>query len=491
MRLFNIKFLFCLLAIVAFQACTEDFEDINTNPNEPTADKANPSLILPKILYEVGDEVTSDLSWGFGNIVAQLVATNNFTSVDLYDWGSRSGSWDLFYRNARDAQNLFNLGETRGNDNLKAVALVLKSYIFTQLTEMYGEIPYSQALSGKAEEPVLEPSYDTQADIYKGILADYATANDLFGTTGTITGDILFGGSVEKWQKLCNSLRLRTIMRLENKWSEMGMSANDLRAIYENELIMESNDDNGTLPYLATSPNQWPLQTSRVGSFDEKRMSQRVETTLKDINDPRLSILFRPIDNQDSTGVFRGIPNGLSEDNAINFNGGPTNQSRLGNRFRDTDIPANVNVDMTFMQYNEVMFILAEAAEKGYINGNAEQFYRNGIEATMEYYGAIADAAYFNQNGVNYKAATDQAQRLNLIGTQKWLGLIMVGMEAWFDYRRTGIPNLEPGPDARFNEVPFRLEYPGDEQTLNEANYNTAVNRQGEDEITTRPWLLQ
>ena len=113
------------------QACTAGFEELNTNPNQPTVDKANPDLILPKVISEVGNELTAGIAWGFGNVVSQAVATNNFTSVDIYAWGTYSGTWNSMYRNARDAQNLIIIAEERGNDNLKAVALVLKSYIFS------------------------------------------------------------------------------------------------------------------------------------------------------------------------------------------------------------------------------------------------------------------------------------------------------------------------------------------------------------------------
>lgn len=92
---------------------------------------------------------------------------------------------------------------------------------------------------------------------------------------------------------------------------------------------------------------------------------------------------------------------------------------------------------------------------------------------------------------MNYQTATTQAEKLNLIGTQKWLGLFMVGIEAWYDFRRTGIPALAPGADALFNEVPVRIQYPDNEQVLNGTNYGSAVSRQGADEILTKPWLLQ
>lgn len=493
MKSLNIKALFVLLGILVMQACTEGFEEINTNPNQPTVDKANPDLILPKIISEVGNELTAGIAWGFGNVVSQAVATNNFTSVDIYAWGTYGGTWNSMYRNARDAQNLIIIAEERGNDNLKAVALVMKSYIFSFLTDMWGDVPYSQALNGKGVngDPVFEPVYDSQADIYKGILADYELANSLFGGTGSVGGDIMFGGDVTKWRKLCNALRIRTIMRLENKWGELGLNASSLQQIVDNQPLMESNADNGVLGYLPTSPNQWPRQTGRVGGFDEKRMSQRIEGVLRSTNDPRLFVMFRPVDNQDSLGVYRGIPNGLSEDNAINFNGGPKNQSRLGLRYRDTDDPSNVDVDMTYMQYNELMFILAEAAVKGYISGDAEAYYLNGLHATLDYFKVAPEASFFAQPAIDLKSAGTTEGQLEIIGTQKWLGLFMVGAEAWFDFRRTGLPRLTPGENAIFNEVPVRIQYPSDEQVLNAANYDAVISRQGPDEILTKPWLLQ
>ena len=218
-----------------------------------------------------------------------------------------------------------------------------------------------------------------------------------------------------------------------------------------------------------------------MGSFDEKRMSQRIETVLKDLNDPRMNILFREVDNP-SSNEFVGVPNGLSEDEASNFNGGANNQSRLGTRFREE--PAAV--EMMMMHYSELMFIVAEAVEKGYITGNTADFYNAGVEANMNYLG-IEDAS-------GYLANPDVAlttEPLKRIGLQKWLSLFMVGNEAWFDYRRTGQPELTPGPSASLTELPSRIQYPGSEQVLNESNYNAAVASQGVDEITTKMWLLQ
>ena len=483
-----LKYIVLTLVLSGLTAC--QFDDINLNPNAPSIDKANPALILPKIQYEVGNNMTAGLGWGLGNIVMQLAATNNFTGNDIYAWGTYEGTWNMMYRNLRDAQNLQQIGEQRGNENLQAAALVLKSWMFSILTEMYGNIPYTQALDGKAESAVFKPVYDDQATIYRGILADYETALSLFNENDDIEGDIMYGGDPVQWEKLANSLRFRTIMRLENKWDELGINgAQLLQGIVDSGIWMGAIEDGGKVDYLPTGVNRWPLHVARVGSFDEKRMSITAETALKAIDDPRLAILYRPVDNPDSAGIFKGVSNGLSEDNASNFNGGAKNQSRLGTMFRESPDA----VDMVVMHYPEFLFLLAEAAEKGYISGGSDQaetFYLEGIAATMEIYGATPTADYYTQEGVEYNLNANES-KLELIGKQKWLSLFTVGLEAWFDWRRTGLPAIQPGPDAILSSVPVRIQYPDNEKALNLDNYNSAVSAQGPDEINTEMWLLQ
>ncbi|WP_116107225.1 SusD/RagB family nutrient-binding outer membrane lipoprotein [Lewinella sp. IMCC34191] len=468
------------LAVMLF-ACG-DLEEFNENPNAPSIDQASPDLILPKILYEVGDELTSSLAWGTGNTLAQLVASNNFTGTDRYLLGSYGGTWNLLYRNARDAQNVIALGERLNNPNYQAAGLLLRGFCMQFLTEMYGDVPFTEALGGKTEGN-FQPAYTPQRDIYVQLLADYERAADLFDPTVGLNGDILHDGDIPRWIEFANALRLRTIMRLEDKWDEVGLSAADLQSFVTEANHMDELEDSALLPYLPVGANRWPQHTGRVGGFDEKRMSVTIEGVLEELNDPRLGILFRPVDNPDSD-EYVGVPNGLSEDAASNYNGGALNQSRLGTRFREEPDA----VDMVFIHYPEVQFLLAEAAEKGYIEGDAEAFYLEGIRSTMTYYGTEATDEYLSQEGVAY--TDDRDENLRLIARQKWLSLFMVGLEAWFDYRRTGLPELTPGPDATLDRIPLRIQYPDEEQVLNTTNYQAAVARQGADMIGMPTWLL-
>jgi hypothetical protein len=153
------------------------------------------------------------------------------------------------------------------------------------------------------------------------------------------------------------------------------------------------------------------------------------------------------------------------------------------------------------MSYAELQFILAEAHERGFITtGSAEVYYKNGIEASMSYYKEryetvnlpqiaeklIVTEAYFAQAEVAYTGT--QTQKLEKIGTQKWLSLFFTGLEGWYDWRRTGFPQITPGPAAFINTVPVRYMYPSSLQALNGENYQIAIQRQGPDAITTRVW---
>lgn len=479
MKISNTKFILFIVLMALAHSCTNDFEEINTNPNFPAVEDANPGLILPKILFEVGNEVTADLGWNMGNIIAQLVATNNFTGTDRYLLSTKGDTWDLFYRNMRDANNMIALGKNINSGAYEGAGTILRAYILANLTDTWGMVPYTEALAGKEDQ--FTPKYDDQETLYKIVLNDLAAAPEMLAKGGLISGDIMFGGDLEKWTRFANSLRLRYLMRLENKWGEMGIDgASMIQQIVDSGMIFQGNSDNAAVNYLEAT-NRWPLNTARVGSFDEKRMSQTIENVLKGNNDPRMQVLFREIDNIDSN-EFVGVPNGLSEDAASNFNGGANNQSRLGIRFREE--PASV--EMVYMHYSELMFILAEAAQKGYISGSANDYYESGIIANMSYLGITDTEAFLVRSGVQLVG-----DELNKIATQKWISLFMVGNEAWYDFRRTGLPALVPGPNAVLSELPVRLQYPGDEQVLNGNSYDAAISAQGADEINTTIWLLK
>ncbi|MFN7118031.1 MAG: SusD/RagB family nutrient-binding outer membrane lipoprotein [Saprospiraceae bacterium] len=483
---FKLMLVLAVLAIVP--ACTEEFEEINTNPNSPVS--VNSALLLPQIQRDMINAVIGE-AWGIGNIVIQHTAKNQFVNEDRYLWGEINSIWNNVYDNMRDVNNIILQSETLGQNNYKGIALVMKSWMFSLATDCYGDVPYTEAARGK--EGFIYPKYDTQESIYNGILADLKTANEILGSTGEVVqGDVIYNGDITKWRKLANSLRVRALMRISKK---RDVSA-DLKAIVGDSKnpLFASNGDNAVYNYLANSPDQFPNHTNRIGSFNEFRASKTLLDKLQALKDPRLPIFFRPTPDTEGkpNPVYAGLPNGLNDVDALQFNGGPQFQSRVSEIYFEQAVSAKglsiaKGVIMTFAELN---FLLAEAAEKGLITGDAAKFYQDGVKASMEFYGLTADATYLNQADVAYTGTTQE--KLVKIGTQKWIAFFYQGLEAWFDWRRTGIPTIIPGPsNQNNNQVPVRFRYPIVEQGLNGENRKAAVDRQGADDLNTKMWYLK
>ena len=490
-----------LLAFLLVTACTEDFDERNSNPNQP--ETVTSDLLLSNIIYEAVREMDG-MAWGEGNVIAQYVAKIQFTGRDRYDWGPEDDPWFEFYDLLRDVENIQDIEET--DNSYVAISLIMKSWMYQILTDLYGDIPYSEATQGKTASN-FTPVFDRQEAVYAGILADLERANTILNTNPTpVSGDVLFDGDLVRWQKLANSLRLRVLLRQSNqKGPSAAMSAilND-----PNAPVFTGNDDQAVFDYLESAPNQQPLYTTRSGSFDEYRLSKLMENTLKSLNDNRLHVYAQPTTSSEAGLVgeesdYQGVPNGLADESALIFNGGSNFVSRVGLLYAclvcNDDASPTARQGMV-MTYAELQFILAEAAERGFIQGSAEEYYLNGIQASYDYFversalisPEISEAAqpaegYFTQEAVAYTGSTEE--KLAKIGTQKWLALFFNGTEAWANWRRTGYPTgIQPGAGALIDQVPVRFMYPGEAQALNGENYRAALSAQGPDNITTPVW---
>ncbi|MFC5190133.1 SusD/RagB family nutrient-binding outer membrane lipoprotein [Algoriphagus aquatilis] len=500
-----------LALVLSVSSCDQDFEKINVNPNSP--EKVSSALLLPNILRSTTNEIAGN-SWGYGNIVMQYTAKIQFTNEDRYNWGPQGSPYGSFYNALRDINNIIQISGEAKQQNYVGIAKVMRAHLFAYMSDAYGEIPYTEALQAKAG--VNYPKFDSQEVIYAGVLKELEEANALLGTTAErVDGDILFNGNVTRWKKFANSLRLRILMRLSDRVNP----SQAMQAIVSNPAqspIFASTSEEAVLQYLQDVPNQHPLYTTRSGSYDEVRLSEKMENTLKDLNDPRLFAYAQPTTNS-AAGVvgpvtaYEGVPNGLGDEEALKYapsgdpsKGGSNFLSRVGLLWACQACTSQANpigYQAILMSYAEVQFILAEARERGFITtGSAEEYYKNGVKASVDYYRArytvinlptiasrlVVDDTYFAQPKVAYTGTTQE--KLAKIGTQKWLALFFSGMEAWHDWKRTGYPDIKPGPAAFIATVPVRFMYPGSVQSLNGDNYKAAIARQGADAITTRVW---
>jgi len=471
------KILSVFAALIGITACG-DLTSINQNPNGPV--DVPPPSILGNVLQVIVGNVNgvNSLNIRGGGLWVQYYSEIQYRDEDKYIVRSgTSGGWNLYNSALEDLQRMIVKGQASNTANWTAVGRILKSYTFSVMTNAMGDLPYSQALKG---DTVLAPAYDTQQQIYDGLLADLATANTEINPAGIgfATGDLMYGGDMTKWRKFANSLRLRLAIHLSNV--DPTKAATEAAAAVAAG-VFTANTDNATLRFLASSPNRNPIYNDARGR-DDYGLSKTYVDSLTSWADPRLPVFAQL--NKDTivaNRTYPGLPNGLNDGEGASL----FYISRIGAFWRETP-----NAPMDLLTYSEVLFLEAEAAERGWIPGGsaaAATFYTNAITASMQQYGVAAPAitTYLGQAKVGYDAAgATLAGHLRQIAYQKWVSLYMQGMESWTEVRRTGIPSLIPGPRAAFGagiagRIPERLPYDDNEAVLNKANLDAAVAAQG------------
>ncbi|QJW91118.1 SusD/RagB family nutrient-binding outer membrane lipoprotein [Spirosoma taeanense] len=457
--------------LLGASACTGDFTEINTNPNAPTV--ATADLFLPH-----GIQSAVDAYWGgslgmdVGDLISQYWARIQYTDIDQYTIGSDvygTASWQVFYIESQaDFQRIYKLGADANNPNYQAVAVIMRSWVFSLLTDIYGDIPYSQAIQGL--EGTLQPKYDAQKDVYAGLVAELKAANDMIvlnDNSKAIAGDILFNNDLAKWKKFANSLSLRILNRMLGKADapiDVKAEINRILSDPTKYPVLASNADNVQLNYLDATNNNNPINQNRK-TRDDHRVSATLVNKLKALNDPRLAVYANtPADG----GDYKGVPNGLSNADANAL--GLSKTSKVGSYFVAATAPGVI------MSYAELLFIKAEFAYKGITSaGDVATNYTNGITASFSQYKLTAPPAYLTANAL--KSGADAYPQ---IMEQKWIALFGQGLEAWTEYRRTGLPALSPSViNTNGGVIPTRLPYPGSEESLNYKNFSEALTRQG------------
>lgn len=542
--------------ILPLSSC-KDFDEMNVSPNN--VEDVSSNFVLTYVLTETS-KAYHRLGREAENISGAMQYTQRGTDfnslrVNSYDW--QPESWSHYYNLLRNIEIINKKAIEEEHPFFEGVSLVMKSFIFGLVTDLYGDCPYSESL--QANEEIFFPKYDDQKDIYKGILEDLKKASTLLaGVDMSVTpiaesADVIYGGDPAKWRQFANSLRLRYCMRLVNKSSEMEALGINIISEFNDasSFVFASNADNSIMNFLGiTAGNSapgGPLSTANPG-FGDKPCETIVEK-LKSLNDPRLHRWVFPVihkwdadiqsdtvvtfsnifgQSQDisifpttpeneatvNTALFVGLPPGLAGSDALIYNRGGDNNdyssekspyiSNLSDIYRE-DI--NDFVKVRLMTYSEVEFILAEAALMGGFNvsGSADEHYKKAIEASFDDY-KVDDAtegfdfdSYYANPDVSLGSASNQLER---IIEQKWISHWM-GIESWFDWRRTGYPDLETGPVALYGDkLPLRFRYPSpnlDPQYLD--IYNAAVEKleitpnvptgQSKDHTYSKIWLLQ
>lgn len=474
-----------LLAATFFcaSACTGDFDEINTTPNNPINGTAE--LLLPH-----GIQSAVDIYWGgslgmdIGDGFAQHWARIQYTDIDQYTVSSDvyTAAWQGLYIEAlADYNRIEKLSVESGNTNYQAVAKIMRCWVFSLLTDVYGDIPYTDALQGV--DAKFLPKYDSQKDIYASLIAELKVAGESINTANTsnpVTGDILLNGDMTKWKKFANSLSLRILSRMIDKTDAPIDVKSEISRILNDAVkypLLASVSDNIQLNYLSDLNNQNPVMVNRK-TRDDHRVSATLVNRLTALNDARLPIYAN---KPKLKSVYVGVPNGLSSSEAAKL--GLDSTSRVGDFFVAATAPGVI------MSYAELLFLKSEFAYKGITAaGSASANYENAITASFAQYKLPAPTAYLAANAL--KAGEDGYKQ---IMEQKWIALFGQGLEAWTEYRRTGIPDLKPPVrNTNQNVIPTRLPYPGSEESLNFANFDAALKKQGgKNDMKLKLWFAK
>jgi len=476
-----------IVLIIALTSC-DDFEELNINPNEPT--KVSSGVLFTSAI-RTSVQTTSNEAFLLSNNIAQLTAKTLRAEVDFYGWNAFPTVWEGLYESLTDLSSLISIAREENNDKMIGAAMVFESWIFSELTNAYGDIPYSDAIKG--EESVFTPKYDTQASIYQDLLDKLDLAISMLKGSGTISGDILYNGDASKWIKFANGLKLRLLMYASNKIDV----STSFKLVVDQGVLFESNEDQAVLNFLNSFPNQFPTIPLKQGDFDAVAISKSALDLMELYHDPRLSRYARPDNLNFEAPEFTGVANGV---------GGQTG-SRLGLSY--FDYPGHVTAseiginyaDGIIMSYAEVEFLIAEAIAKGWLSGDLESHYKKGIQASHEYYqvnytpfGWTDFENFYQNSGVGYTSTID-------IWKQKWLSLYFSALDPYYEVRRwyveaggwDALPFLNPpiGNNSNNYELPMRFLYPGQEQSLNAENYNEANSRYSTSKlINGKMWIV-
>jgi len=472
--------IFSLFAIITlagvFKSCTKNFEEINTDPNRIS--QISPGTLLNPTLYSLASYYigkADDFSFHLMQVKVPYPAETG--GIHIYDVTENSGSglWNTSYRWLTNIEEMYQASENLNEVNYMAISLTLKAWVYSILTDAFGSVPMEEATKGA--EGILRPKFNTQQEIYNVILADLERANTLYDLSRPMAygTEILFENNLSNWKKFTNSLRMRLLLRVSNK-AEMN-SWNLLNTMISDPVtypVFNSNSESAIMDISGVSPMLSPW--GRAVDFTSFRAAAEffVET-LNDFEDPRRGVLLTQARTKDGSADigYKGIPSGYN-----------------GNINQFDFLPSNFNINLVtapmvipVFPYAEVEFIKAEVHHHFSRETEAKAAYEKGTKASIEQWGATMPADYFDNPDAAYDGTLER------IMLQKYIALFFVDYQQWFEYRRTGYPEL-PTTEFMLNnrQMPVRYFYPINIRSTNTENYNKAVEQMGGDNLNIKAW---
>ena len=468
-------------------SCKKDLTELNENPNDPGDVPAKYVLahVQENTVYTVSYRIEQD----FANFWVQHWAAPNYLDEDWYELrdATMNNSWDAFYaQTMMDCKHLIDkAGVDQDNEPaLVAIGLIMRAYNLYQATNLWGAIPYSQAFQAP---DILTPLYDNQEDIYDGIIAELESAivllnpDNLEGTNNPGSFDLIFGGDMDMWKQFAKGLQLKIFFN-----AAMVKTAYIARV---NALIQDADFPfvNTSFAYSGAASNENPnWKHLTIRTTDAAMGATLVDYMIgngDNVNpaDMRLTAYATTVNNG-AEDFYRGLGNGVAGDGTDSWVG----------YFTD-----NPGAAYFYLTIAEMYFIQAEAIERGWTGGSAEQAYKDGVAASFAQFGVTYDEdAFFN--GQPWEWGTED--NLTQINTQKWVALFTNGLDAWTNWRRVktsandpSIPALVPSTDNTNNGlIPVRTFYGTDEGIVNSQGLASGISENGgANNINVTLWFMQ
>jgi len=477
-------FLIILVLVSAFTGCTDQFEDYNT-------DKKHPELVPGESLFSNAQKELADytsntnVNVNIFKLMAQYWTETTYTDEANYDLTTRNISTNIYFRvylrvltdlkeatKIISAETPISAADIVAQKNKLQIIELLNIYCYSHLVDIFGAVPYSEALDIQN----VYPKYDTGSEIYADLFVRLNAAISKIDASGDSFGssDLYYDGNTAAWLKFANTLKIRMAITIAD--------ADDAtaKAAIESAVAgaFESNDDDCQMAYLTSSPNYNQLYADLIASGRQDFVpANTIVDAMVTLNDPRLEAYFR---DQVDTSTVKGVEKFAWIGGEYGYPNSYGQCSHISSTIEKADFPG------IMMTYTEMCFYLAEAAERGYsVGGTAEAWYNKGISASFDYWNASGVADYLAKPDVAYTTATGTWKQK--IGIQSWLANYTRGYEAYNNWRRLDFPILNLPDEAKtYADIPVRFTFPVNEQTLNAEKYKLAATAVGGDLITSK-----
>ncbi|MFA5326425.1 MAG: SusD/RagB family nutrient-binding outer membrane lipoprotein [Prolixibacteraceae bacterium] len=464
-----------LLGILS--SCTNNFEELNTDTKHPR--EVTGAVLFTNAQIDLSNQISStNVNSNIWKLMAQYWTERSYRDEANYDIVNRRISDDMFetyyaiLKNLKDAKEIIeaeelaepNLASKEANQaNRLAIIELLNVFVYQEIVDIFGNIPYSEALNSSNYTPVYDDAQTIYTDLIARAKAAVTTLDDTEGSFDT--ADLIYRGDVASWKLFGNSLLVKLGIGIaDGPLSALGKST--VEAAYAN--TFEELAEGAYFPYQESLPYVNPLYTDLVesGRHDFVMVSGMVNL-MTDMSDPRLDNYFENL-----SGVLTDYgASGGSYGNKVHYN----------------SAIAEPNFHGILLTYDEIQFYLAEAAGRGWNVGlSAEEYFNNGVKASVIEWGGTSTEADDFLSAHSYSSYGSWKEA---VGTQAWVAMYTRGFIGYTFYRRLDYPTvlvMPPNPPTGVDEIPTRFTYPVNEQTLNAANYAAASAAIGGDKLTTR-----